>query len=265
MKYDTMKKRKKGKNLKIFLIFVVILIITLGTTTIFLIPGLSRSVTSFIKGEEINCANAPYNPNCICTIDRNKVRQGFKYYCVTGSPKATTDCDWCAGNCIEWKKVWEQYGDAISYNQYCDPRTPVPGYACVARVSEFGTMECVSVPSIYTEGLITFCNDEALIEFVQEWQGTDEELVGFFKSGCPVPGKNPYDNCDLSFGGQSGSGSGPNIERLSNVECRSICYDMQGNMIGGQYLWSIMWDADDRSNIIAPGTRSFETDCISGV
>lgn len=237
----------------------------LGVVSIILIliPGMVESISSYITGDETLCANTPYDPNCYCTIDRVKIWSRFRYACLSQSPKATTECDWCNKQCVEWRAIWDRYPSPEKYNAYCTDRMPVPEYACVARVSEFGTIECAAVPSIHTEGLTFFCSGSALSEFITEWQGTDAGLVDFFRNSCPIPGKNPYDNCDLNFEGGSGTGT-TNGEKVSSSECISECYDINGILVGGHVLWEAVWKTETREIIISQAGW-YGTDCISGV
>lgn len=266
-----MTKKKSLSKLKIFGISIVtflILIVSGVLATSIFIPGFGNSIISVVTMAPDSCANTPYDWNCECTIDREKVPQDFKYYCITASPKASTDCAWCAGECLEWIKVWEQDPSAQAYNEFCDPRTAISGQACVARISEFGNLECAAVPSINTEGLIEFCSNAAIAEVVTESQATNEELVQFFRSGCPVPGISPIDNCDLAFIGGIGTTilSGGRTIESGIVECRSACTDSAGTVVGGRILWSVMWNTEDRTEIIGqPDGGSDSTSCIDGV
>ena len=50
-------------------------------------PGMADSIISSIAGTPVDCAVAPYNPDCSCEGDTNRIEMGWignvgtKYYC----------------------------------------------------------------------------------------------------------------------------------------------------------------------------------------
>lgn len=243
---------------------VALIAVALGAVVL-LMPGMYPSLSAWLRGEQTWCTDTPYNPICICTLDKEKTWYGSQYACISHSPKATTDCDWCNGRCVEWRKVWDEHPSSEEYNEYCSDRAPKMGYSCVAQASPItGTLECVDIPAVHTEGIKAFCSDEALREFIAEFPGSDTEIVSFFRSSCPVPGVNPYDNCELGFGGGSGVGKDNSNNRLSMVECRSTCYDQTGTPTGGRIVWSAMWYTETKDIISADGGWVDEN-CIQGI
>ena len=249
-----------------------LLVLAVFVGAMWLIPGMANSLRTLVFGETVFCAEAPYNPYCTCTIDREKVWDG-RFVCITHSPKSSIDCDWCNGQCVEWGVVWDEHPTLIEYNEYCVSRAPVPGYACTARETIFGNLECVGVPAVNPEGFITFCTDAALEEVIEEWQGTDDELVSFLRSGCPTGELSPLDLCELRFSGGSGTGYDQNGNPISFADCVSDCYDDQGILVGGHIMWESIWYPDTNEVVFADGgwhetptTPGYELQgCITGV
>ncbi len=61
---------------------IIGLVVIIAIALLLLVPGIGQSLMSAISGETQHCSLTPYDPNCLCTSNENKVTVRWSnYYC----------------------------------------------------------------------------------------------------------------------------------------------------------------------------------------
>lgn len=142
---------------------------------------------------------------------------------------STMDCDWCDSQCVGWKGV----------NLFECNRTAITGYSCQCMNGY-----CSKTAFEPQQGLLTFCSVTEWSKFISEYPGTTQELVAYLGTHC-----DGYvywlDGCSTEWSGhpytQSWYDAIPTFTGWLMLECRSVCKDVAGRIVGGRILYEVMY------------------------
>lgn len=234
-----MMRNKHGGSTGLIISIIIILILVTITAILIMNTTFFRNLMFDLRGETVSCSNAPTYKNCVCGEEFDKTLVDEEYICLPQSPETSLDCAWCNNECVEWRKLPEPGLGG------CD-RTPLIGKVCIVDTIA-GHKLCAAKTPVPQGDLITFCTKEEFINTIDFFEGDFAALNTYLGEHCDGL-VFPLDNCETSYSGSIGSvnvcpsGEECTTFEVLNTECRSICRDENGTMIGGHIPWRGIFD-----------------------